>query len=76
MGRLPHVDGPSDGQRLSAKSMLSAASKAATSQPPACSVSASESFYGPGPVRRAGPAGFTFGNDDVFRAGMSRGEDM
>lgn len=76
MGRLPHVDGPSDGQRLSAKSMLSAASKAVTPHLPASSVPASESFYGPGPVVRAGPAGFTFGNDDVFRTGMSRGEDM
>ena len=75
MGRLPHVDGPSDGQRPSALAMLSAASKAASPQPTPAPVSApfSESFYGPYPRESRAITGLS---DDVFRCGMSNEQDM
>ncbi|OAP57320.1 hypothetical protein AYL99_08058 [Fonsecaea erecta] len=46
MGRLPHLfDGASDNQRLSAKSMLSAASKTAIPYLPPGAVTSSQGFY-------------------------------
>ena len=73
MGRLPHVDGPSDGQRLSALSMLSAASKAASPQATPRSVPSSESFYGPCPREARGATNMS---DDVFRPQLPQREDM
>jgi hypothetical protein len=64
MGRLPHVDGPSEGQRVSAVSMLAAASKAVSPQPTPRSDPSSESFYGSyGHEDR----GVSVVNDDVFQ---------
>ena len=70
MGRLPHVDGPSDGQRLSALSMLAAAGKTASPQPTPCTVPSSESLYGPY------GNGATVMCDDVFRPFVPQGEKM
>ena len=61
MGRLPPVDGPSDVQRLSALSMLAAASKNASPQPTPRSITSSESFSGPS------GNGASVVSDDVFR---------
>ncbi|KAJ9613423.1 hypothetical protein H2200_003365 [Cladophialophora chaetospira] len=61
MGRLPPVDGPSDGQRPSALSMLAAASNTASPLPTPRSIASSEAFsvpYGNGVL---------VVSDDVFR---------
>jgi hypothetical protein len=71
MGRLPHVDGPSDGQRLTALSMLSAASKAAIPQPMPGSGPSSESLYA---AYSRETYGSTLAANNVFR--MPQGEDM
>ncbi|ETI21139.1 hypothetical protein G647_07483 [Cladophialophora carrionii CBS 160.54] len=73
MGRLPHVDGPSDGQRVSAVSMLAAANKAVSPQPAPRSVPSSESVYGSyGQEDR----GVSVVSDDVFRTRMRQEESM
>jgi hypothetical protein len=64
IARLPHVDGTSDGQRPSAMSMLSAASKVSSPQTTSQSLHSVGSFGGPYP--REAP-GSSSGTDDVFR---------
>lgn len=73
MGRLPHMlDGTSESQRRSAKSMLSAAGKSISPQPTQGLVAAPEAFYGPF-HRQA--RGITIESDDVFRPRLPQEED-
>ncbi|KIW82209.1 hypothetical protein Z517_05236 [Fonsecaea pedrosoi CBS 271.37] len=74
MGRLPHLlDGTSDGQRLSAKSMLSAASKAAPPYLMPTAVPPPEAFY-ESYLREA--RAINVGHEDTFLARVPRKEAM
>ncbi|EXJ55580.1 hypothetical protein A1O7_08508 [Cladophialophora yegresii CBS 114405] len=73
MGRLPHVDGPSDGQKVSALSLLAAASKGVSPQPAPRSVPSSDSFYG---SYGHEDHGVSVVGDDVFRSRMPQEESM
>jgi hypothetical protein len=73
MGRLPHVDGPSDGQRPSALSMLSVAGKANIPRAMPQSVPSSDIFYG---SCHQGVRGGRILGDDVFRPPMLRKDEM
>ena len=73
IARLPHVDGTSDGQRVSAKSILSAAGKAASPQLPPGPTPSAEGFYGP---YRRETRGITVTSDDIFHTRGSKEEEM
>ncbi|OAL28825.1 hypothetical protein AYO22_02690 [Fonsecaea multimorphosa] len=74
MGRLPHsLDGANDGHKLSAKSLLSAASKTATPYLTPGAIPTSEGFYESYP---RGARGIAMESEDGFLGRMAKKEEM